>query len=467
MNVLSEADKTVVEKAIQAVSSLSEISHCNNVKALQSEIPLPKDDATKKKVAAIREKLAEVKALGATGRYQKGLKLAQEIEEMTNSIEYKPIQAESLYWLGYLLERVGEYSKAEKTLVICTRKAAESRDALLAAKAMSWLAWIVGYQQARHDEGLSTARYSEAMLSVAGGNDLLKSRISKTMGLLFWKKAEYDKALDSLRKSLKFYKSVFGAEHLEVANSLNNIGLVFQELGEYEKALEFYRKVQPIDEKTLGTEHPDVAFTINNIGQVLSLQGEHTQALKYFHRSLAIWEKSLGSKHPDVARSLNSIGFAYRMLGAYDKALERHRRALAIREETLGPEHPLVAYILNNIGAVFTAQGHHKKALTYFERSLQIFEKALGSGHPMVAKTLSGISTVLINQGRPNQALKALNRSVAKCEKSKCDPEFHGNTLFSLSRVLAEKARFRQRAIKLAVQARELFGKIPKAFRRR
>ena len=101
--VFAEADKTVVEKSVQAVSSLSGFSNCNDVEALRSRIPPPKDEKTKKRVESIRDKLAEVEAFSKTGKYREGLKLVQELEQDSMAVDYRPVQAEVFYYLGDLL----------------------------------------------------------------------------------------------------------------------------------------------------------------------------------------------------------------------------------------------------------------------------------------------------------------------------------------------------------------------------
>ena len=161
IKVFSEADKTVVEKSVQAVASLSGFSNCNDVEALQSKIPPPKDEQTKKKVAAIREKLSEVEAFNKTGKYKEGLEAAEKLEKEANSVKYKPVIAEVLYQLGHFLERVGEYKKAEKMLRTAGSLAGESRDGLLVAKVMTKKVWVIGYKQARYDEGLLLAQDAE------------------------------------------------------------------------------------------------------------------------------------------------------------------------------------------------------------------------------------------------------------------------------------------------------------------
>ena len=422
MKVFGEADKTVVEKAVQAVSSLSGFSNCNDVEALQSRIPPPKDEQTKNKVAAIREKLAEVEALEKTGKYRKGLNLVRKLEEEAKAVDYRPVQAELMYLLGVILSRTGNNKVAETALYDAARAAGDSKDVLLAAKALTWKVWVVGYLQANYKEALALGEAAEILLDLSGNDDAIRSRLLHHIVVVLAAQGKYDKAQEYSLRSLAIRTRFLGNEHPQVAASLNSAGLIFSAQGKFEKALEYLQKSLAIMEKTLGPAHPNVSAALANIGRELYMKGEYESALEYLQKSLAIDEKALGPEHPDVASSLNNLGALFQGQGKYDKAIDYFRKALAIREKTLVPEHPLVAETLSDIGKVF------------------------------------------VGLGRPEQSLKPLERVALICKKKLCDPYPYGHGLFGLAQALVATGGDKARAIKLAKQAQKVFGKTPKAF---
>jgi tetratricopeptide (TPR) repeat protein len=71
------------------------------------------------------------------------------------------------------------------------------------------------------------------------------------------------------------------------------------------------KRALAIEEKTLGADHPDVAQSLNNFAMLYEEQGRYAEAEALSERSLAIREKALGPDHPDVADSLNVLGWAY------------------------------------------------------------------------------------------------------------------------------------------------------------
>jgi len=59
-------------------------------------------------------------------------------------------------------------------------------------------------------------------------------------------------------------------------------------------------QVLDIREKELGADHVDVAASLNNIAVLLKTSGQFEEAEEMYNRSIAIKEKALGPNHPQV-----------------------------------------------------------------------------------------------------------------------------------------------------------------------
>jgi len=53
-------------------------------------------------------------------------------------------------------------------------------------------------------------------------------------------------------------------------------------------------------EKLLGAQHPDVAMTLNNLAVLLKANGQREAAAQLYQRALQIFEQTLGPEHPKV-----------------------------------------------------------------------------------------------------------------------------------------------------------------------
>ena len=166
-------------------------------------------------------------------------------------------------------------------------------------------------------------------------------------------------------------------------------------------------------EKALGANHPDVAWTLNDLALVYRDQGKYSEAEGLIKQALAIREKALGASHPAVGQTLNNLANVYRGQGKNGEAEELFKRALAIREQTLGEGHPFVASSLANLANAYRDQGKYEEAEGVYKRALVIREKALGAGHPEVAWDLNNIAILYEARGESGSALAYSRKATA------------------------------------------------------
>jgi tetratricopeptide (TPR) repeat protein len=124
---------------------------------------------------------------------------------------------------------------------------------------------------------------------------------------------------------------------------------VFKQQGKFVEAERNYTRALAMEKKWLGADHPEVAGTLNNLAILYDAQGKWADAAELYKRALVILENTQGAEHPTVATTLNNLGVAYRQQGNITGAEAAFKRALAIREKILGANHPNVAQTLNNL----------------------------------------------------------------------------------------------------------------------
>src|SRR5262249_23219310 len=123
--LLSKADAQDVESSVQAAQSLSAIAACSNAEA--SGIEPPRDEATAHRVDALRGRLSEAQALVDLGKPKLAVAVAEDAVEKARSLGYRPIEAESLFWLGAARRRSGAYRPAQESFMLSVRAAEGSR----------------------------------------------------------------------------------------------------------------------------------------------------------------------------------------------------------------------------------------------------------------------------------------------------------------------------------------------------
>ncbi|MEM9460221.1 MAG: serine/threonine-protein kinase [Myxococcota bacterium] len=398
VEVLADADDTVVEKAVQIVEALPSMDRCDDLAMLQrmrQRVLPPGDPQVAREVEALREQLAGIEAERKGGRYADALERAERAAQRAETLGFEPLLAEAIFERAAGRHNTDAFVEAEEDFERVFEIAARHGNDALAARAVGALTWVVGLQQARHEQGLW---WGQVALALAHGPEVeatLEASVLNDVGNVLREQGRFSEALTHHQRALAIYERRLGEDHTCVANTLNNIGSVMVMQGRLDASLKYQQRALTIFERVLGHTHTSVANVLSNLGSVRVHQGTLPEALDDYQGALAIYEQVLGKSHTSVAKTLSNIGVVLDEQGRLSEALTFQRRALAIYEQVLGDEHVSVARVLVNIGVVLDRQGALEEALADYQRALVIYEQALGDSHVSVANTLSNIGVVL------------------------------------------------------------------------
>jgi tetratricopeptide (TPR) repeat protein len=160
--------------------------------------------------------------------------------------------------------------------------------------------------------------------------------------------------------------------------------------------------------------------------------------------------------------ALNNLGNILAAREQLDDAVRRHERALRIRTAQLGRDHPDVAQSLDNIGETLRAQGRIEDALERHQESLSIKQRILPEDHPDLAYSLHGIAECHRLAGEPRSAVEPLEKALA-LRRAVGEPGEVGQTAFLLAQVLWDSNQDRERALRLATEARNAYARLDSA----
>ena len=161
-------------------------------------------------------------------------------------------------------------------------------------------------------------------------------------------------------------------------------------LGRYADAEALYKRSLTIAEKALGANHPDVARSLNNLVTQYLRQARYAEAEPLAKRAISIYEKALGPDHPYVATALDNLASLQVDQGRYIEAEPLRKRALAIRESALGHDHPDVATSLNNFAWLYFSQRDWPQAVKYWRRSTDLVIRRWQRGADTVGQGRTG-----------------------------------------------------------------------------
>ena len=261
------------------------------------------------------------------------------------------------------------------------------------------------------------ADFGKSKLDRLKDQPLQKASVLLTLGKLYMSLGDYDSARPLLEESLAVREKALGANHPDIATSLQILAMLRRKQGQYAEAEPLYKRSLQIFEKALGPNHPNVAQSLNSLANVLADQGKYAQAEQLLQRSLEIREKSLGPDHVDVAQSLMNLANVFADEGKSSEAEPLYKRSLEILEKALGPDHPAVAPALGNLALLYDDQGRYAEAEPLYRRILEIRGKALGPDHPDLALSLNNLALLYYHEGKYIEAEPLYKRSLGIYEK--------------------------------------------------
>lgn len=424
VDVLADADAGVVEHAAEAVARLPALDPCADTTALLAGAETQSSEQAAV-VAAVRERLAQAKALEVTARYAPGQSVAGEAEAYARTLGDRALLAEVRLTQGRIASMSGDPT-AQHTLSDAFFTAESTRADLVTASAAIELAHAA---VTRVD--LATAepwlRHAQALI------DRLRD----------------EHAAEARRLDLEL---------------LNVRGTSRVHAGDVAQAEADYRRALALGLETADTDELRLAGILNNLGNLLVRRGDFDAATRELERSAALYRESLGPRHPSVGIALNNLGEVLMRRGEWQAARPIYEQAHAILVAALGSDHPNVGVLDNNLGDIALRLGEHADAAARYTRSRLNLARGFGDAAAPLAYPLTGLGESLLAQGRAREALTMLERALSLRDPG--DAVDLARTRFALARALASAAAEPARAAALATQARDAYRDAGAAYAR-
>jgi serine/threonine protein kinase/tetratricopeptide (TPR) repeat protein len=449
VEVLTDADPSVVERAVKASVSLGDVEVCADSEWLLSETILPPDKATAEQVTLLRSRITRANFLGAAARHDEATAAISELSAEVLALDFAPLTAEFHAKSGRVLARAGEGEKAEAELLtgfFGAQASGHDRAALMAA---TRLVHLTGYTFARFDQAELWERQAKALAERTKAGELDFAALSNHLGAVEYRRGRYAKSIEHWQKTLELFKSVHGPEHPDVATTLNNLGASHERLNKEEEALSLHREALKIRRTVLGPEHPAVAQSLDNIGIIFSSTREYDRAEDYHRQALGIREAALGKTHPDVGNTLNNLGVVLLSKEQPKEAFEVFERSLGIWK-TVSADHPDIAAAHLNSCNALADMGRLEEALERCQVGLAQLIDAVGEGHPFVGIGRARLGGVFMEMERYDEALPLIEAAFDSIQKRDSpDPEDVAGRSVALGKVLWDSGRDKKRALEL------------------
>lgn len=460
---LVDVDAEELHRVHRLLEGLRPLERCADVDGLGREVEPPLPDEAEV-VETLRVKLADAKAQALAGHPADARITLNEVQAQLESVTYAPVRVETLLLHASVLDDLGQYAEAERTLGKAMELASINMDRDAMAESATSLMSIVGIRLGRLDEAL---RYEAFARGLARGNARREATLESSLGALRFQRGELAEAETAFRRALALREEVAQGESQAVSGARNNLATALEARGKFDEAEREHRRALAARIKSLGPEHPNVAESHHNLGILLFSKGALSAAEAELRRGLEVRLRTLGAKHPEVAVSRAGLAAVLDDRGALGEAEKELRLALSAFERTLGPQHPHVGMLHNNLGNLLNTQQKFRLAEHEYRQACAVYEASSPEDHPMLAMTRSNFAMFLLKQGRPGEALPLARQAWDVRQRDGTPAREQADTSFALAQALWEtepspSARVQARA--LAERAEQAYAEAGELF---
>jgi eukaryotic-like serine/threonine-protein kinase len=245
----------------------------------------------------------------------------------------------------------------------------------------------------------------------------VQAELNETLGQIYQKLGKLDRADSLLTSSLQQQRSTFGANNVQVADSLVKLGLLRLSQAKLEEAEHLVRDGLAMSQRNLPAGDPAIAAAMHALGKVQEERGAYDQAIQTLKEAIRL-RSNPATEKADLADSLSELANTYFYADRFSESEALNQRLLTMHRQLYGERHPLVANDLVNLGAIQQNLGNYPAAESLQRRALTIYKGFYGKDHFETASSLTAVARAIIPQKRYAEAEDLLKQALAIREQT-------------------------------------------------
>ena len=299
--VFRDADARTLEHAAMAAQSLPRVEDCLDFESLRAGIAPPEGGEIRRSVGAVRDELAELRALWEAGRARDAEAPAEALLERARDIDYGPLVAEALYQQGEIHLALKGVSAAREALEEAAFLAEVEGHDPIRARALVARVDAEARFSSDHDAIARMAERARAAVERGGRDPRLFARMDRALARIYREQGEYDAAEAALAAALARYRAEEGPDSVRAAETTGQLAELHAELGRFEEALELGNTARQAATGTLGDDHPLVVELSVGVARALQALGRYDEARGIYDELEQRLEASAGIRADDGA----------------------------------------------------------------------------------------------------------------------------------------------------------------------
>jgi serine/threonine protein kinase len=289
----SNANRSGVNRVVEAASELPAVIDCADPDALESDVSLPPADQ-KEEVQALRITLSEASSEAEAGHVKDAIQKGLTVRDRARELNYKPLLAEVYVELGDLYRQEARMNDAEEAFEDSILAAEESGYTEFRARGLVGLTKVLASGSSRFDEARRNARRAKAAVERWGDAPLLRIEIERALAHAQMEEGKIKEALELLVLALDWYRNHKDAKPVRIGMLQENIATLLLEEGRYDEAHEIARDSYNTVRTELADGNPKIYKCLATLTNALRMRGDYDEARRLDKINRNFWEGSSG-----------------------------------------------------------------------------------------------------------------------------------------------------------------------------
>lgn len=217
----------------------------------------------------------------------------------------------------------------------------------------------------------------------------LKAALLADLGMALTTNACWDEAESLLLEALELRRTLYGAKHQSVGESLHDLGYFYYMVGDYDRAVRTSRESLDMLRELLGDEHLTVARSKFLLAWCLyegfgRSRARDLEAERLLREALATREALLDANSRMIPFTKFTLTVVLLRLGKTAEAVRIAAEAAKQFEETADDKRPGRLLTLFQQAEVAKRLANRKNAVRLFQQALEVSQQMFGDNHPTV-----------------------------------------------------------------------------------
>lgn len=248
------------------------------------------------------------------------------------------------------------------------------------ARELAWWGITEGLTQEELDARIALRERLLDDLGESAETLAARAELFLTLGMLYYAKREYQRALDSMRFAMEAAKRM--DDDWLAVGAHTGLGTIYSDstIGRYNDAILEFKKAIELA--------PDLALSHGGLGDAYAHLGRYDDAMAEYQKAIEF--------APKDAVPHSGLGIVYWRLGRYDDAIAEYERAIEL--------NPKYAYPHNGLGSVYYELGRYDEAMAEYQRAVKL--------NPTEGGFYYNLGNVYLELDRYEEAIQAYLKAV-------------------------------------------------------